>query len=80
MKKLRRRRQFCTNDKRWNNGMMEYWNNGTVELINGKIARLTLLYINFEGVIPAKAGIQLRNTGFRVKPGMTSIRSTLFIS
>jgi hypothetical protein len=32
---------------------------------------LTLLYINFKGVIPAKAGIQLRNTGFRVKPGMT---------
>jgi hypothetical protein len=23
-------------------------------------------------VIPAEAGIQLRNTGFRVKPGMTN--------
>jgi len=33
---------------------------------------LTLLYINSEAVIPAKAGIQLRNTGFRVKPGMTN--------
>jgi hypothetical protein len=34
--------------------------------------RLTLLYVNSEGVIPAKAGIQFINTGFRVKPGMTS--------
>jgi hypothetical protein len=33
--------------------------------------RPTLLYINSETVIPAKAGIQLANTGFRVKPGMT---------
>ena len=33
--------------------------------------RPTLLYINSEPVIPAEAGIQLRNTGFRVKPGMT---------
>jgi hypothetical protein len=32
----------------------------------------TLLYINSEVVIPAKAGIQPRNTGFRVKPGMTN--------
>jgi hypothetical protein len=31
----------------------------------------TLLYISCKAVIPAKAGIQLRNTGFRVKPGMT---------
>ena len=31
----------------------------------------TLLYINSEAVIPAKAGIQLRKIGFRVKPGMT---------
>jgi hypothetical protein len=30
------------------------------------------LYINSEVVIPAKAGIQRRNTGFRVKPGMTN--------
>ena len=30
-----------------------------------------LLHISSEAVIPAKAGIQLRNTGFRVKPGMT---------
>jgi hypothetical protein len=35
------------------------------------VVRPTLLYINSEAVIPAKAGIQLRNTGFRVKPGMT---------
>ena len=32
---------------------------------------LTLLYISSEDVIPAKAGIQIENTGFRVKPGMT---------
>jgi hypothetical protein len=32
---------------------------------------LTLLYINSEAVIPAKAGIQLGKPGFRVKPGMT---------
>jgi hypothetical protein len=31
----------------------------------------TLLYINSEAVIPEKTGIQLTNTGFRVKPGMT---------
>jgi hypothetical protein len=31
----------------------------------------TLLYIHSKAVIPAKAGIQLRKTGFRVKPGMT---------
>jgi len=33
--------------------------------------RLTLLYITYQAVIPAKAGIQFRNPGFRVKPGMT---------
>ena len=38
---------------------------------NSSVVRLTLLYINFEAVIPAKAGIQLGKTGFRVKPGMT---------
>jgi len=31
-----------------------------------------LLYINSEVVIPAKAGIQFKNNGFRVKPGMTN--------
>ena len=36
------------------------------------VARPTLLYVISQAVIPAKAGIQLRNTGFRVKPGMTS--------
>ena len=35
------------------------------------VVRPTLLYISPEAVIPAKAGIQFRNTGFRVKPGMT---------
>ncbi len=30
------------------------------------------IYINSEAVISAKAEIQLRNTGFRVKPGMTT--------
>jgi hypothetical protein len=33
--------------------------------------RTTLLYMSSEVVIPAKAGIQIENTGFRVKPGMT---------
>jgi hypothetical protein len=33
---------------------------------------LTLPYIHAQAVIPAEAGIQLRNTGFRVKPGMTN--------
>jgi hypothetical protein len=33
--------------------------------------RPTLLYISSEAVIPAKAGIQFKNTGFQVKPGMT---------
>jgi len=49
------------------------------------VARLTLLYINSKAVIPAPAfvgvnlsprrrgaEIQLKNTGFRVKPGMTN--------
>jgi len=31
----------------------------------------TLLYIGSEDVIPAQAGIQIENTGFPVKPGMT---------
>ena len=35
------------------------------------VVRPTLLYINSNAVIPAKAGIQPINTGFRVKPGMT---------
>jgi hypothetical protein len=33
--------------------------------------RPSLFYINYEVVIPGKAGIQFINTGFRVKPGMT---------
>ena len=32
---------------------------------------LTLLYINSEAVIPAKARIESRNTGYRIKPRMT---------
>ena len=36
------------------------------------VVRPTLLYINSEAVIPAEAGIQHRNTGFRVRPGMTN--------
>ena len=35
------------------------------------VVRPTLLYISCETVIPAKAGIQPQNTGFRVRPGMT---------
>jgi len=40
--------------------------------IAASVVRLTLLYIISKAVIPAKAGIQFRNTGFRVKPGMTN--------
>ena len=36
------------------------------------VVNLTPLYISSEIVIPAKAGIQFINTGFRVKPGMTN--------
>jgi len=39
--------------------------------IYSSVVRLTLLYITYQAVIPAKAGIQFRNPGFRVKPGMT---------
>ena len=35
------------------------------------VVRPILLSISSESVIPAKAGIQIENTGFRVKPGMT---------
>jgi hypothetical protein len=34
------------------------------------VVNLTLLSINSEDVIPAKAGIQLTHTGLRAKPGM----------
>jgi len=44
------------------------------------LVRATLVYINSEAAIPAKAGIQLKNTGFPrikhgagfAKPGMTN--------
>lgn len=36
------------------------------------IASIIASLIRYEYVIPAKAGIQ-KNTGFRVKPGMTEI-------
>jgi hypothetical protein len=36
------------------------------------VVNLTLLYLSSEAVISAMAGIQSRNTGFRVKPGMTN--------
>ena len=39
--------------------------------LKSSAVRPTLLYINSETVIPAKAGIQFANTGFRAKPGMT---------
>jgi hypothetical protein len=43
-----------------------------LRIINqNNVVRQTLLYTNFQGVIPAKAGIQIRNTGFRIKSGMT---------
>src|SRR3989337_1858514 len=40
-------------------------------LIKGNLLLYTASLIRTEYVIPAKAGIQ-RNTGFRVKPGMTN--------
>jgi hypothetical protein len=40
---------------------------------------LTLLYIDSEAVIPAKAGIQFRKTGFRIKSGMTNKEKELVI-
>ena len=55
-------------------------------MFNTSVVNLTLLYINFETVIPAEAGIQIRKTGFpgraragRVKPGMT-IKVKLFMT
>jgi len=39
---------------------------------NTSVVRPMLLYITSKAVIPAKAGIPARNTGFRVKPGMTN--------
>jgi hypothetical protein len=36
------------------------------------VVNLALLNADSAAVIPAKAGIQLRKTGFRVKPGMTN--------
>jgi hypothetical protein len=32
---------------------------------------LTLLYNGIRAVIPAKAGIQIKKTGFRIRSGMT---------
>jgi hypothetical protein len=51
-----------------------------IEIFDTSVVNLTLLYINSEAVIPAKAGIQPKNTGFPrikygaslVKPGMTN--------
>jgi hypothetical protein len=40
------------------------------------MAHPRLSYINPKAVIPAKAGIQLEKTRFRVKPGMTIKRET----
>ena len=37
----------------------------------GRPPNIKRLFPNSKAVIPAKAGIQLRSTGFRVKPGMT---------
>jgi len=35
------------------------------------VVSVTLLYTDSDAVVPAKAGIQNKKTGFRVKPGMT---------
>src|SRR3972149_3399823 len=44
---------------------------GGAHWIPPSVVRPTLLYTHSGAVIPAKAGIQLNKTGFRVKPGMT---------
>ena len=54
---------------------------------DSRVVNLTLLYINSEAVIPAKAGIQIEKTGFPrikygaglVKPGMTNKGKRLLI-
>ncbi len=46
---------------------MEYWNIGMM----GKETSIIVSMIPRKDVIPAKAGIK-ENTGFRVKPGMTT--------
>ncbi len=43
-----------------------------VTLTPASVLRPTLLYINFRDVIPANSGNPAKNTGFRVKPGMTN--------
>ncbi|OGP92434.1 MAG: hypothetical protein A2156_13950 [Deltaproteobacteria bacterium RBG_16_48_10] len=50
---------------------------GFLELGIYFVANLILLYTYSEAVIPAKAGIHWRETGFRVKPGMTNRRKKL---
>jgi hypothetical protein len=44
----------------------------TLALSFHSVVNLTLLYFESKAVIPAKAGIQVGKTGFRVKPGMTN--------
>ena len=46
---------------------------------HASVVDLTFLYINSKDVIPAKAGIQPINTGFRIKPGMTKQGKRLLI-
>ena len=43
-----------------------------MRFLKNYVVRPTLLNIRSEAVIPAKAGIQIENTGFRVKPGITT--------
>jgi hypothetical protein len=52
--------------------MPEFLPTHDLYILISSLVNLTLLYITSEAVIPAKAGIQLINTGFRVKPGMTN--------
>ena len=52
------------------------WMISSIDIVSSKfgarsVVRPTLLYISSEAVIPAKAGIQFKDTGFRVKPGMS---------
>ena len=44
----------------------------SIPIMGSRVMRQTLLYINSEGIINVEPRISLRDTGFRVKPGMTN--------
>jgi hypothetical protein len=51
--------------------MRKDWGNGGFLVKDSSVVNLTLLYVNSGVVIPAKAGIQLKKTRFRIRSGMT---------